>query len=233
MGMPIQIEIKDAMIVPMEVDRVFDYFRKVDADFSPFKTESEVGKINRGEEVSSEMRDILRLAEELKSETKGYFDIMRPDGRIDPSGIVKGLAIGNASQMLKKFGYKHFYVDAGGDADIVGEFRWGIKNPFNTKEIVKVLTLKDCGIATSGTYERGEHIYNPLTKSYEIPDIVSLTVIGPNVYEADRFATPAFAMGKEGINFIESREGLEGYMIDKEGIATMTLGFNRYVAENK
>jgi thiamine biosynthesis lipoprotein len=231
MGMPIQVEIKDSVIVPMEIDQVFDYFRKVDNDFSPFKDTSEVGKLNRGEAVSREMEEILKLAEELKKETKGYFDITRPDGTIDPSGIVKGLAIANASLMLKKFGYKHFFVDAGGDADIAGEFRWGIKNPFNTKEIVKVLNLKDCGIATSGTYERGKHIYNPLKKSFDIPNIVSLTVIGPNVYEADKFATPAFAMGRIGINFIEQRPGLEGYMIDKDGIAVMTRGFSKFVAE--
>ena len=123
-------------------------------------------------------------------------------------------------------GYKKFYIDAGGDAEIVGTFKWGIRNPFNVKEIVKVLKLSDCGIATSGTYERGQHIYNPIAKSAEITDIVSLTVIGPDVYEADRFATPAFAMGKKGIEFIESVPGFEGYMIDNTGIATMTSGFS-------
>ncbi len=230
MGMPVAIEIKDEMVIQAEIDNVFDYFRKVDADFSPFKDDSEIAKLNRGEDISVEMNEILRLSEDLRKETKGYFNIKRPDGKIDPSGIVKGLAIANASQMLKKFGYKHFYVDAGGDADIVGEFRWGIKNPFNTKEIIKVLKLSDCGIATSGTYERGKHIYNPLKKTYDIPNIMSLTVIGPNVYEADKFATPAFAMGRIGINFIDKKPGLEGYMIDIDGIATMTRGFKKYEA---
>jgi thiamine biosynthesis lipoprotein len=230
MGMPVAIEIKDPLIVSMEIDNVFDYFRKVDSDFSPFIETSEVSKLNRGEEVSLEMREMLSLANELRKITDGYFNIKRPDGKIDPSGLVKGLAIANASQMLKDYGYKHFYIDAGGDADIIGEFRWGIRNPFNTKEIVKVLKLADCGIATSGTYERGKHIYNPLNKSFDIPEIVSLTVIGPNVYEADKFSTPAFAMGKNGINFIEKRKGLEGYMIDSEGIATMTSGFSKYIS---
>jgi thiamine biosynthesis lipoprotein len=88
--------------------------------------------------------------------------------------------------------------------------------------------LSNCGIATSGTYERGQHIYNPITKKTEISDIVSLTVIGPNVFEADKFSTPAFAMGKVGIEFIESLPGFDGYMIDKDGIATMTSGFDEY-----
>jgi thiamine biosynthesis lipoprotein len=235
MGMPITVEIRNSKYEIRKVDlgkdigKVFEYFREVDEKYSPFKSTSEVGKLNRGEKVSDEMRDILRLAHDLKVETNGYFDIERPDGRIDPSGIVKGWAIKNAADILRKLKYKKFFVDAGGDAEIVGgPWKWGIRNPFNKSQIVKVLSLNNCGIATSGTYERGQHIYNPITKETEIPDIVSLTVIGLNIYEADKFSTPAFAMGKGGIKFIEKQKDLEGYMIDKDGVATMTSGFKRY-----
>ena len=57
---------------------------------------------------------------------------------------------------------------------------------------------------------------------------MSLTVIGPDIYEADRFATAAFAMGMEGIEFIERLSGFEGYIITNEGIATMTSGFEQF-----
>ena len=59
--------------------------------------------------------------------------------------------------------------------------------------------------------------------------IMSLTVVGPDVYEADRFATAAFAMGRAGIEFIEARPGLEGYLVDRTGQATLTSGFSGYV----
>jgi thiamine biosynthesis lipoprotein ApbE len=36
-------------------------------------------------------------------------------------------------------------------------------------------------------------------------------------------------MGKNGIKFIEFQKGLEGYMIDKDGIAMYTSGFSKYV----
>ena len=55
-------------------------------------------------------------------------------------------------------------------------------------------------------------------------------MIAADIYDADRFATAAFAMGRDGINFIEATPGLEGYAIDRNGIATMTSGFNRLVA---
>ena len=60
-------------------------------------------------------------------------------------------------------------------------------------------------------------------------EIVSISVIGPNVFEADRFATAAFAMQRKGINFIEKLDGFEAYMIDKNGIATMTSKFEKYI----
>ena len=62
-------------------------------------------------------------------------------------------------------------------------------------------------------------------------EILSLTVVGPNIYEADRFATAAFAMQREGINFIENLNGFEGYSIDKNGTATMTSNFEKYTRE--
>jgi thiamine biosynthesis lipoprotein len=105
--------------------------------------------------------------------------------------------------------------------------------------VVKIIRVSGEGVATSGTAIRGQHIYNPHKKRDKkddgIYDIVSLTVIGPNIYEADRFATAAFAMGKRGIEFIENLKDLEdgkkleAYMIDKNGMAIMTSGFEKYV----
>ena len=83
-------------------------------------------------------------------------------------------------------------------------------------------------MATSGSYIRGAHIYNPHAPTAALTDILSITVVGPDVYEADRFATAAFAMGREGINFIERLQGFEGYAIDKSGVATLTSGFEHY-----
>jgi FAD:protein FMN transferase len=165
----------------------------------------------------------------------GFFDIKTPGGKYDPSGLVKGWAILNAAKIIRKYDFSDFYVEAGGDIQTNGKnekgmpWRVGIKNPFNKEEIIKVLSVSGQGVATSGIYERGEHIYNPKTGQNMTKDIVSLTVVGPDVYEADRFATAAFAMGADGINFIEELKGFEGYMIDDKGVGTMTSGFEKYV----
>jgi len=236
MDMPVIVEVVDP-VKPKIFDALFGYFHYVDTTFSTFKKTSEITKINTGvldeSRYSPDMKTVLHLAEKTKQETAGYFDIRR--GRcIDPSGVVKGWAIHNAAGMLRKAGYANFYVEAGGDIEVAGNnpegktWTIGIRNPFNVQEIVKKVALHNLGIATSGTYERGKHIYNPKTHA-SVDDIVSLTVIGPDVCEADRFATAAFAMGSEGIRFIENRNGFEGYMIDAHRIATMTSGFGDYV----
>jgi thiamine biosynthesis lipoprotein len=238
MGMPVILEVIDSWVTGKTFDEVFAYFEYVDRKFSTYKDESEISLINRQEitveQSSEDMQAIFLLAEQTRQETDGYFDIAR-NGKYDPSGIVKGWAIYNAAEILRQAGFKNYYVDAGGDIQVSGkndegqDWRVGIQSPFNPKEIVKVVSLQDCGMATSGTYVRGQHIYDPKDSEQPITEIVSLTVIGPDIYEADRFATAAFAMGSAGIYFIENLKGFEGYMIDPKGLATYTSGFERYV----
>lgn len=238
MGMPITVEIVDATATEKVFETVFNYFISIDIRFSTYKKDSEISKINRGElqpkDYSEAMKEVLRLSEDTRQQTKGFFDIHN-NGSIDPSGLVKGWAILNAAKILKKEGIENYYVEAGGDIQVNGsnekKEKWqvGIRNPFKQDEIVKIISLSNEGVATSGTYIRGQHIYSPKENGKEIADIISLTVIGPNIYEADRFATAAFAMGKAGIHFIQRQKGLEGYMIDTEGLATYTSGFEKYL----
>lgn len=238
MGMPITVEVGDAGAAQHHLDEVFAYFAAVDDAFSTYKETSEISRLNRGElaedQYSAELREILALSEQTKRETHGYFDIRRGDGSLDPSGIVKGWAIRNAARLLRDARFRDFYVEAGGDIEVAGSkygapWRAGIRNPFNRHENVKILALTDCGVATSGTAVRGQHVYNPHRRDTPLLEVVSVTVVAANVYEADRFATAAFAMGTDGIYFIERMPGLEAYVIDAAARATYTSGFGRYV----
>jgi thiamine biosynthesis lipoprotein len=237
MGMPVTLEVIDASATETALNSVFAYFEYIDRKFSTYKDDSEISLLNKRqitpEQASEALQTILALAEQTKQATNGYFDVTH-NGLCDPSGLVKGWAIYNAAELLRQQGFENFYVEAGGDIQAAGKnaqgenWRVGIRNPFNPNEIVKVLSISDCGVATSGTYVRGQHIYNPQNAGQLITEIVSLTVIGPDIYEADRFATAAFAMGREGIRFIERLAGFEGYLIDRHGLATFTSGFRRY-----
>jgi len=238
MGMPITVEIPNESMVQNPIDRVFEYFNYVDQKFSTYKKESEISQINQGllteNEYSSDMKQILAMCEETKALTNGYFDISR-NGILDPSGLVKGWAIDNATKILDQFGFNNYYVEAGGDIQVKGNnekgqfWRIGIRNPFNIKEVIKIVNVTNQGIATSGTYIRGQHVYNPFSQNEKLTEIVCITVIGTNIYEADRFATAAFAMGKEGIEFIDKLHGFAGYMIDQKAVATYTNNFEPYI----
>jgi FAD:protein FMN transferase len=242
MGMPITVDIEDPAATIEIIDSVYDYFEYIDDKFSTYKDESEISLINKQllklEDASDDMQIVFRLAEQTRLITDGFFDIQF-NGHYDPSGLVKGWAIYNASKILSDKGLENFYVDAGGDVQVTGKnsmgenWRVGIRNPFDPDQIVKVLSVTNCGVATSGTYIRGQHIYNPRSVDRSPGnEIVSLSVIGPDIFEADRFATAAFAMGFEGINFIERLQGFEGYMIDRDERATFTTGFKGYVVHD-
>jgi thiamine biosynthesis lipoprotein len=72
---------------------MFDWLRFVDGTFSTYKAGSEVSRINRGElsieDANPDVREVLDRCEELRHETKGYFDA-RPvsESVLDPSGLV-------------------------------------------------------------------------------------------------------------------------------------------------
>jgi len=229
MGMPV---IAESTKGPLE--DIFEFLRQIDERFSPFKETSEVSRFNAGllseNDLSADVRYVLAQCERTKQETDGYFDCYHK-GKFDPSGYVKGWAIQRAADMLAPYG--SYYMEIAGDLQVGGTkdgqpWAIGVRNPFNATEIVKRVALSDAGIATSGTAARGQHIYNPHAEG-PINEIVSLSVIAPKIVDADRFATAAFAMGRAGIEFIARQPGLEGYMIESEGIATFTPGFNAYV----
>ncbi len=238
MGMPITIEIVGENVELEILESIFAYFTHIDEIFSTYKKDSEVSRMNCRElllkNACAEVQQIYAAADLTRAETNGYFNHRMPDGTIDPSGIVKGWSIQRAAALLKERGVSNFFIDAGGDIQTSGmnaqgtHWSVGIRHPFEKDKIAKVIYPHGKGVATSGTYERGEHIYDPTAGAAVITPYISMTLIGPNVYDADRFATAAFAMGKRGLQFIETLDGYEGYAITHDKQTVMTSGFHHY-----
>ncbi len=238
MGMPVTVSIVGDGTEAL-LHAVFNWFDEVDRRFSLYRTDSEISRLNRqyvdAGELSSDMKDVLAIAELTRQESHGFFDVAKPSGGCDPTGIVKGWAIKKASQLLDVSGAQNYCINAGGDIQSSGlngggePWLIGISSPFRSGEIIKVLAPGGAGVATSGTYVRGQHIWNPHAPGTGLGDIVSITVIGRDILEADRFATAAFAMGKDGVYFIEGIPGLEAYQINASGLATQTSAFEQYV----
>jgi len=86
--------------------------------------------------------------------------------------------------------------------------RWrvGIRHPAIRGGLAAVLEVSDRAVATSGLYERGDHITDPRT-GVAPESLRSVSVIGPSLAMADAYATAAFVIGPKGLAWVESHPG--------------------------
>jgi thiamine biosynthesis lipoprotein len=205
----------------------------VDARFSPYRPDSEVGRIEAGSmsvhDASDELRKVLALCEEVTGTTDGYFTT-RPWGRFDPSGLVKGWAVEQASDVLLDHGFVHHSVAGGGDVQVHGERapgrHWvvGIADPHRSGTILSTLPLTDGAVATSGTTERGAHVVDPHT-GRAATSLASISLVGRHLTKVDAYATAALAMGPAAHAWVSRREGLEALVVDAGGQVSWTAGW--------
>lgn len=227
MGTAIGIDLRDDQIAPAAVSRAFASLRQADARFSTYRRDSEVSRLGRGEltldQCSLELRQVLILAEQLREASGGHFDVRHAaaDGGLDPSGLVKGWAVEEAAWILDAAGARNFAINAGGDIVVRGEpqpgepWRIGIRHPEIVDALAHVLEVSSGAVATSGAYERGEHISNPLAVR-PLGDWLSLTVVGPSLTYADAYATAGFAMGHDGLGWVNRHAGYRAYGMTRD-----------------
>ena len=235
MGMPMVIDLRDEGAGDDLLDAAFDAFRAVDARFSTYRDDSEIMRINRGElalaDAHADVREIAGRCEELRAETRGYFDMRATaDGTIDPSGLVKGWSVDRVAALLDGAGMQDYAVNAGGDVIVRGRalpddcWHVGIQHPAISDKLAKVVTGSDLAVATSGAYARGDHVLDPHTR--RPPEgVLSVTITGPELATADAYATAAFAMGANGPAWTARLRGYEAMTILADGRVLSTPRF--------
>jgi thiamine biosynthesis lipoprotein len=235
MGMPIGIDVRDPGV---DVEPAFAWLRAVDAIFSTYREDSEISRLDRGElsvaDCHPEVDEVLRRCLALERATHGYFSV-RPAGRLDPSGLVKGWAVDGAARRLREAGARRFCINAGGDVVARGRpepgrpWRVGIRHPESHEQLAAVVAVEDLAVATSATYERGAHILDPHT-GRPPTGLLSVTVIGPDLATADAYATAAFAMGAGGPAWTATLTGYDALCITTDRRVLATPGFARHRA---
>jgi FAD:protein FMN transferase len=215
MGTVVTVDLRDEGIIPGAVDDVFGWLHDVDATFSTFKPDSQISRLSRGEinegECDREVREVLGLCAEVERRSGGCFDVRCQDG-VDPSALVKGWSIERAACMLTAAGARNFLINAGGDIVARGQpapdrsWRLGIRHPEIADRFAAVLDVGNVALATSGLYERGEHIVDPRS-GRAATGLRSMTVIGPSLTYADAYATAAFVMGEPGTAWVATIAG--------------------------
>lgn len=241
MGTTVSIDLVDSHDHAL-VDRLVQWFHHVDEVFSPYSAHSTVTRIGRGEctdaDLTDEVLEVLGRCESLCVETGGVFDVWNlpsPNGtRFDPCGYVKGWSVQRAADLLRAEGVHDFCLNAGGDVAVDGRnhdgdvWRVGVRHPHHPGCVALVLHGDGpLAVATSGTYERGAHIVDPRSGE-AVADVASVTVVGPDLADADAYATAVFAMGVDGLEWLAGQPGYDGAVITHDGRLRSTPGLAAY-----
>ena len=241
MGTVFVFDVRGTGVRPDAVDEAIALLHDIDARFSPYRPDSEVSRLIRGEleeaDCADDLRAILGLCEDLRRTSDGAFDIRghRSDGRPDPTGLVKGWATEEAALVLERAGATDFAINAGGDIVARGErepgraWRVGIRHPRIADRLAAVLEVRDLAVATSGAYERGEHIVDPRT-GRAAAGLLSVTVTGPSPTYVDAYATTAFVLGLDGPAWVARHAGYGAYAITTDERAIWTPAIDRLLA---
>lgn len=182
----------------------------------------------------SEIEEALPLVNhekvELDADKKTVF--LTEEGMdIDLGAIAKGYIADEVIEVLKEHDVTTAIVDLGGNVVIMGDsptrdtggFNVGVQNPDSTRgKIVGSVNLKNKSIVTSGIYERYiekegkmyHHLMNPDTGYPFDNDLAGVTVITDKSVDGDALSTVVFGFGlEEGLNFVNSQEGIEAVFI--------------------
>ncbi|MGW2177669.1 FAD:protein FMN transferase [Streptomyces sp. NPDC001732] len=195
----------------------------LDEVFSPYRDDSAVSRVARGESVPGkwepELHEVLDLCAEARRRTGGWFDA-RYSGAFDPSGLVKGWAVERAALLLREAGARHLCLNGGGDVQLHGgPWRVGISHPLQPGRLAALVehTAGPLAIATSGPAERGCHILDPHTGAAPSHALASLTVTAASLTEADMLATAAYSMGAEARAWLAGQPGIAAFAVAPDG----------------
>jgi thiamine biosynthesis lipoprotein len=219
------------------LDECIEWLHWVDRTFTTYSEASFVSRLGRGsikvEDCPQEMSFIVDECVRFREATSGWFDPWAgPAGGFDPSGLVKGWAAQGVSDRLLAAGFDRHCVNAGGDVIARGRTspgsQWsvGISHPLVKSALCAVISITDEAVATSGTAERGTHVWRPSDRS-PATELASVSIVGPDLGAADVYATAAFAMGMEAPRWIACLSDIDAYIIDATGHEWSTPGFAR------
>ncbi len=206
---------------------------RADEVFSTWKPASPVSRLRRGElslaQAPAEVTEIFHRCAVARDLSSGWFDPWAVPGGFDPSGYVKGWAAQHALAAFRSGAIRGVLVNAAGDIASSGgmgdgvPFRIGIADPFTPLRLAQVVELTGA-IATSGTYERGEHLIDPHT-GRPAARAASASVTGPDLGLADALATALAVAGEPGLALIDELDGYEALVINPDGSRRQTRRF--------
>ncbi|OGP17968.1 MAG: hypothetical protein A2V21_307090 [Deltaproteobacteria bacterium GWC2_55_46] len=187
-----------------------------------------------------EIKKLLPLVDykEILIEGDNKVGLSRAGMALNLGGVAKGYIAGRAVDVLMAEGVKRGIVQAGGDMvvfqeDNVSPFTIGIQHPRVKDGLIGEAYVYNGAVPTSGDYERFfekdgiryHHILDPRT-GFPSKGTQGVTLTAKDPTTADALSTAVFVMGPEkGMELIERLDGVEGVIIDENGVARTSSGF--------
>ncbi len=199
---------------------------ELDDRFSTYKPHSELSRFRCGEidSPSALLDEVIELSSRACGMSRGYFDPWAMPGGFDPTGLVKGWAIDRVAKIFRSFGITIGAVNGGGDIAVINPVgqKVGVQHPLDRVAMCGVVWVESA-IATSGLYERGNHLRNPFGGDVAA---ISATVVGAELVFCDVMATALAVGGKEVLYLLEQVNDTEGFFIDGHGSMYKTSGMS-------
>lgn len=239
----------DAAATANALEQACAILHEADRTFSLYKPHSPLSRLARGEtrvaDLAPVVEEVWNACEEWEKITDGWFSAFTPEHTFDPSGLVKTWAAKAAAEHLVSKGILDFTMNAGGDvwisngASEPADWKIGISKPvtiaLGNPGLVTVVDLAGTeynSMATSGSAERGDHIWNPKASDKKAPkELVQVSVIARDLVTADVWATAAFAEGERAVKHLDDynakhpAESVQAFFIASDGELSATEGF--------
>ena len=173
------------------------------------------------------------------NEEKLTVELLDPQMSIDVGAVGKGFAVEQIAKMLEADGRSGYIIDMGRNLRAVGKkpngtgWSAGIINPdqFSLQTYVYTMTISDCALVTSGSYENNytvagvsyHHIINPDTLMPE-NYYLSVSIKSDSSALSDALSTAIFNMTyDEAESFVNSHAGIFVVLVMPDG-EVRTLG---------
>lgn len=218
---------------------------RIDRLFSTYRPDSRVSDLRSGRVdetgLGLEGDDLLVVGvldecRRLRTLSGGSFDPWAVTGGLDPSAYVKGWGAGRLADLLLSRdlpGVVGVCVNAGGDLSVRGSqtngspWTIGVRDPRDPSRVLRVIEAGSGHVATSGRYERGEHVVDPLAVGRGgAGRPLSATVWGPDDGAADALATALLLDGRDGASWFRRVMELD------TGIGRPVSRWGAYVVES-
>jgi FAD:protein FMN transferase len=172
----------------------------------------------------------VSLTESIRLDPAHRTVVLSPGIKLDFGGTAKGWAVQQAMLRLSQFGPT--LVDGGGDIAASGPLLDGspwpveIEDPLQQGREPFIVELKKHAIATSGRNRRRwqqngvwqHHLIDPRLGKPADTDVMTATVLAPDIMQAEMAAKGIFILGSEaGLEWLKSKANFFAFIVNENG----------------